>query len=77
MKCKNFSSIRRLLSVTSYVLKFCNSLLSKVWHVDISSCVDETEVLWIGASQRSLRGSNNFLHLERQFGFFQDDDMLW
>ena len=53
MKLDNFSSLHRVLSVKSYLLKFCRTLLSKVHSTDFSGrdLVKEDEALWIGASQ--------------------------
>ena len=53
MKCEKFSSLQRLLSTTSHVLRFCQTLLSKVRFTDVShhDLVGKAEVLWIGASQ--------------------------
>ena len=79
MECENFSSLRRLLSVTSHVLKFCQILLSKVRSTDVSSrdFVEEAEALWIRASQRASCENKNFPQLKIQFGLFRDDNKLW
>ena len=72
MECKNFSFLHRLLSVTAHVLKFCQTLLSKVQSTDVSSqdLMEEAEVLWIRAFQRALCANKNFLQLKIQFGHF-------
>ena len=79
MECENFSSLHRLLSVTAKVLKFCQTLSSRVRSTDIPSCnlLEEAKVHWISASQQMLIRHKNFPQLKKQFGLFQDSDGLW
>ena len=80
LKCEDFSSLHRLLSVTAHVLKFCNLLLSKVRPDTASADPDvlfRAEGLWISASQRMLMKDKKFSQWKSQFGLFQDDVGIW
>jgi hypothetical protein len=80
MSCEDFSSLRRLVSVTSLVLKFCKILLSKVRPsaVDTISNFETTaETLWIVASQGSLLNAKSFKQWKLEFGLFQDNSKIW
>ena len=76
LKCEDFSSLHRLLSVTSHVLRFCNLLLSKVRPDTATADPDvlsRAEGLWVYASQRMLVKDKNFSQWKGQFRLFQDD----
>ena len=80
MRCENFSSLRRLLAVTAYVLKFCRTLRSKVRHDSVSSTPDDfakAEALWVAESQHTLAKDENFGQWRKQFDLFQDDKNIW
>jgi len=76
MKGENFSSFRRLISVTSHVLKFCHILLSKVrpdMTTTTSDDLAKAEAFWLVESQQALVRDKNFAQWKKQFGLFQDD----
>ena len=80
LNCKDYSSLRRLLTVTAHVLKFCYTLLSKVRSGPQDSPSDfrsAAEHRWIIASQHALTSDKNFSQFKLQFGLFQDDAHIW
>ena len=80
MKCKDYSSFHRLLSVTSVVVRFCRTLLGKVRRGDVAATPDDltrAETLWIAESQKTLPKDKNFSQWKKQFGLFQDDNGIW
>ena len=80
VKCKDFSSLDRLLSVTALVLKFCQRLQSKVQPEAAASSYDENskaEELWILESQKFMVSNKNFKHWGKQFDLFQDKNGIW
>ena len=80
VKCEDFSSLDRLLSVTALVLKFCQRLQSKVQPEAAASSYDENskaEELWILKSQKFMMNNKNFKHWGKQFDLFQDNNGIW
>ena len=77
--CTGYNSLSRLLHVTSFVLKFCHSLLRKVHHSSATNndFLTEAEVLWIQVSQRSLPNRRRFPQWKTQFDLFVVEDKLW
>ena len=74
--CTGYNSLSRLLHVTSFVLKFCHSLLRKVHHSSATNndFLTEAEVLWIQVSQRSLPNRRRFPQWKTQFDLFVAED---
>ena len=77
--CAKYSSLSRLLLVTSLVLKFCHLLLSKVRHSKVVGDGFQTkaEVLWIQSSQSSLPKEKKFPQWKVQFDLFMAEDKIW
>ena len=84
ISCRDYSSLRRLLRVTAYVLKFIKLLRrSKSLELQQSSQndgiltasdLDTTLVYWLKKSQSTLLQSEIWSH---QFGLFKDHNGLW
>ena len=77
MTCEEFSSLSRLITVTTKVLKFCRIMLSKIRkdkRTLISDDHTEAENLWIIESQKTLMKDKNFAQWEKQFDLFRDDN---
>ena len=78
IRCDDYSSLQRLLNVTSNVLKFIDNL-KKIRNdtatdgVSVSRAPD-AELLWIKEAQRSLTVSVQFRTLEKQF---LDGEGIW
>ena len=80
----NYSSLRRLLRVTAYVLKFVNAARRKdVAGASQSGCtltaegVQRAMVYWLKNSQLPMPVMKEFQQWQKQFGLFQDDHGLW
>ena len=76
MDCRNYSSLKRLLSVTALVMKFGRMLLDKI------RCGEQTnprdlkaaaEHLWILECQQVVVADKSFKHWQSQFNLFQDE----
>ena len=80
IRCENFSSLTRLLTVTAHVLKFCQLLCDKV-HPDSEITTQdefvEAESLWITESQKFLVNEKNFHQWKNQLDLFCDDRGIW
>ena len=78
--CEDFSSLDRLLAVTTLVLKFCGILLDRIRPEDSPASgirkvtADE---LWIAECQRNSVADKNFQQWRRQLDLFQDECGLW
>lgn len=79
IECERFSSLSRLLSVTTKVLKFCYTLLFKQRpsRTPVSDLVEESEVMWMRSCQRLLPNKKSFVQWRVQFGLFQGEDKVW
>ena len=85
LRCEEYSSLSRLLSVTAYVLRFVQALKRAIENnrpPDSSSEVDAQELstaeaLWIQESQQELVKDKHFTTLTRQLGLFCDDKGIW
>ena len=81
IRCEDFSSLHRLLSVTAKVLKFCQILLRKIRHNGVVNATPdncaEGEILWIVKSQQMMERDKNFSQWRRQLGLFQDENQIW
>ena len=82
LQCEDYSSLRKLLRVTAYVLKFV-ALLKKIPEAGPqpygSLTITDLETAltyWLKLSQSSIPLTNNFEHLKHQFDLFQDDKGL-
>ena len=78
MKCDDFSSFRRLIDITSLVLKFGRHLLQTI-RPDASALDDraKAEILWIIESQKVLVNDSNFSQWKKQFTLFLDHNKIW
>ena len=70
IRIENFSSFRRLLSVTAKVLKFCCLLLQSL-HPGATTAgpgdLAKAEVLWVVESQKALVRNKGFTQWQKQF----------
>ena len=80
----NYSSLRRLLRVTAYVLKLVNAARRKdAAGASQSKCTLTAEgvqgalVYWLKNSQLPMPVMKEFQQWQKQFGLFQDDHGLW
>ena len=80
MKCQDFSLFRWLITVTSFISKFCHILLSHLCPEASTVTRDDqtsARVLWLVESEQSLVKDKNFRLWQIQFDLFQDDDRIW
>ena len=77
INCECFSTLRRLLRVTAYVLRFCETLKNRVKGMNRQGTVELTapeiaaaETLWVKESQVPLRENKLFKVWEKQLGLF-------
>ena len=87
IRCQDYSDLKRLLRVTSIVLKFIKALKasrksalrlsSEVDIVVTSEDIEAALVHWVRVSQLSLTRMLKFPIWKQQFGLFQDDQGLW
>ena len=81
--CENYSSLDRLFSVTSLVLKFCKILLSKIRPQPQASnhghCSKGTtaEELWLLECQKKVIADKKFKQWQKQLDLFVDEKGLW
>ena len=79
---ERFSSFKKLVAVTAFVLRFKNNLLSLVRKLDNVICGREVTVsellgaenLWIKYEQTTLKKSSTFDQWRRSLGLFEDND---
>ena len=77
---ERFSSLKRLIAVTAFVLKFKNKLLSRVRKVDHVVCGGEltvaellgAESLWVKYEQTKLKKNSKFDQWRKSLGLFED-----
>ena len=79
VNCEEFSSLRRLLTVTARVIKFGQVSLTKIRGAAVGDVdyKDKAETLWIKASQRILQSDKKFPQWKRQCELFEYSPMLW
>ena len=81
LKCEDFSTLKRLLSVTAQLLKFARALKRRINPRSASYTDGEeianAELLWIVESQRVLEKDRNFEYWKKQFDLFLDQDGVW
>lgn len=80
MDCGNYSSLKRLLSVTALVMKFGRMLLDKVRCGGQTKSRDlkaAAEHLWILECQQVVVADKSFKHWRSQFNLFQDESGVW
>ena len=79
--CENYSSLDRLFSVTSLVLKFCKILLSKIRPRSQASnhghCSKGTtaEELWLLECQKKVIADKKFKLWQKQLDLFVDENV--
>ena len=67
MKSEDFSTLNRLLDMTSQVLRFCQIMKSKSdpeFSLDADELIVRAEILWIKEAQLSLVDDKTFRELE-------------
>lgn len=84
MKCEDFSTLKRLLRVTAYVIKFVETLKARSRNLDTTSEKNLTgadlmkaEMYWIKVVQCALQGNERFRMWKQQFGLFLDELGVW
>ena len=82
MKIKNFSSLEKLLLVTSFVLRFKNNSLAKIRKTPYTKGFISTKELkyaekhWIYSNQRKIITSSKFSQLKKSLGIFYDKENI-
>ena len=82
MKIKNFSSLEKLLLVTSYVLRFKNNSLAKIRRTPYTKGFISTkelkyaEKLWIYNNERNIITCSKFSQLKKSLGIFYDKENI-
>ena len=82
MKVKNFSSLEKLLLVTSYVLRFKNNSLAKIRKTPYTKGFISTrelkyaEKLWLYGNQRKIITSSKFNQLKKSLGIVYDNENI-
>ena len=82
MKVKNFTSLEKLLLMTSYVLRFKNNSLAKIRNASYTKGFVSTkdiiyaEKLWIYSNQRKIITSSKFSQLKKSLEIFYDKDNI-
>ena len=81
--CERFSTLRRLLKVTAYVMKFVSLLKSKVRKSDpvtrtiTAVDVENAELFWVRLSQGMLTEDERFGTWQQQLGLYSGNDGVW
>ena len=79
--CKNFGCLRRLLRVTSYVLKFVEQCKSRARASEIVATeltakdVAKAEIIWVKELQKELLKHKGFPTWKRQFNLFLEGEV--
>ena len=83
MKIKNFSSLEKLLLVTSYVLRFKNDSLAKIRRKTpytngfvSTKEIKYAEKLWIYSNKRKIITSSKFSQMKKSLGIFYDKENI-
>ena len=82
IKIENFSSLEKLLLVTSYVLQIKNNLLGKIRKTPYTKGfistkeLKDAEKLWIYSNQRKIIPSSNFSQLKKSLGIFYNKENI-
>ena len=81
MQCQNFSSLTKLVQVTTYVVKFARAMI-RVLNKGCGESEEEAdhakaEKLWIVESQSALAQDPMFDTWKRQFNLFLDSHGVW
>ena len=83
MTCQNFSTLSRLLRVTTHVVravrrfKRMKSSTTDTPMTITSEELSEAETLWITSAQQQLIHEKDFKHQQRKLRLFKDDKGLW
>ena len=76
--CQKYSSMLKLLQVTTYLLKFVANLKNKTpSEISNTNYQAQAEVLWIKAAQKQFVTDGNFEKMKKQFNLFIDEEGLW
>ena len=78
--CSNFSSFRRLVRVTAYIVKAVGRFKKRQTHDDDSLTAEElldAELKWMIDCQQNLKQQTSFNSLKRQLNLFLDPQGLW
>lgn len=82
LECENFSSLKRLLRITSQVIKYVDTLKLKLGNT-VQRSSDEADNLvraeryWIKVSQQQFMMMKEFHVWKNQFGLYLDNDGVW
>lgn len=84
IQCQDYSSLRRLLTVTAYVLKFVHTLKEAVkkncnsggLSIDAQD-LSKAEMMWLRESQQQLVKDSHFPIWTKQFGLYSDEEGIW
>ena len=84
IKCQDFSSLQRLLTITAYVLKFVKILKSRARKSQIPVTtdikledIDEAHKIWIREMQTSLLSDRKFESQSQQLDPYCDNERVW
>ena len=84
LHCEQYSTIRRLLRVTAYVVKFVRLLKQKTQSSDTSPStvltateISDAEMLWVKEAQALLVKNDKFDCWKKQFNLFLDAYGIW
>ena len=84
IKRDEFSTLKRLLRVTAYVLKFIQDLNGRIRKADMPTSLSITaddiakaELYWIKVMQCEMEDSHNFGTWKHQLGMFLDSSGIW
>ena len=81
LQCEEFSILRRLLIVSSYVIQFVDKLITRRSNIAHNRGTEyyltRAEIYWITVIQRSLLQSKSFGMWKHQFGVFVDNEGIW
>ena len=78
--CEDFSTLRRLLRVTSLVIQFIDNLKMKrapSARGEGGGCIIRAKKYWIKVSQGALQQKKHFTLWKLQFSLFLDEDGIW
>ena len=74
---ERFSSLDRLLRVTTYILKFLWKLRKLQLFNENMLLTDQAELLWIREAQAGIQDHKSFKEWKQQFGLFSDETGIW
>lgn len=80
MNCEKFSTLSKLLRVTSYMVRAVRRFKNSKEDVPANLTPDElayAEMLWIKSSQLQLASQKDFTVQQKQFNLFVDEKGIW